>query len=126
MKTLINKTEEIGNKFIDEIIVPIAQAGKKIVIENNKYIQAFLTLKTAFLENKISTFLNFYSLLENLDKPLIYKKYYGLPKKLHSDELILSIKKLANLGILFIYNGTFAAEVINSKNDVSAFSLKKR
>ncbi len=59
MNSLINTIEEKGNHFIDKILIPLAKGGKNIFIDNNEIVKSFLTFKTAFMENKISQFVNF-------------------------------------------------------------------
>lgn len=58
MEKLINNIEKNGNEFIDNVLIPISKAGKYI-IKDTEYIKSFLILKSAFIENRISQFLNF-------------------------------------------------------------------
>ncbi|RXJ96002.1 hypothetical protein CRU94_05160 [Arcobacter sp. AHV-9/2010] len=203
MSKVINNIEEIGNQVIDELIIPIINGSKKTIIDDNKIIQLFLNIKTAYMENKISQFLNFlefenehkilsfitnltkkekvffvetinktidmddslqifilcqltksfkkngklnywekslyyninqiseddffnfYKVLENLEKPFNYKKSYGLEKTLHKDELILSIKKLENIGIISTARGAMGSnDIVNLEHNVTSFRFK--
>ncbi len=199
MENIVNNIEEVGNQMIDGFIIPILNGVKKIAIEDNIYIKSFITIKTAFMENKISQFLkyleyedendildfinnlnskekiffieiinktidmddrlqifilsqlmklyknngqlnywektlfyniksiseddflNFFNLIDELDKPLEFKKDYGLLKSLNNDEMILTIKKFENLGIISTSRGFFGGELINKKDDVSNY-----
>lgn len=55
----INTIDEVGDKFLETIIHPIAKGTWKLAVNDNKLSQAYLMLKTAFMENKISLFLNY-------------------------------------------------------------------
>lgn len=201
MENIVNNIEEVGNQMIDGLIIPILNGVKKIAIEDNIYIKSFITIKTAFMENKISQFLkyleykdeneilnfinnlnskekiffieiinktidmddrlqifilsqlmklyknngklnywektlfyniksiseddflNFFNLIDELDKPLEFKKYYGLLKKLHNDEMILTIKKFENLGIINTSKSAFESKIINNNDDVTSYKF---
>ncbi len=59
MNNFINNIEEKGNLFIDKILIPLAKGGKNIFIDNNEIVKSFLTFKTAFMENKLSQYIEF-------------------------------------------------------------------
>lgn len=201
MENIVNNIEKAGNQMIDGLIIPIAKGIKDIVIEDNIYIKSFLTIKTAFMENKISQFLkyleyedendildfinnlnskekiffievinktidmddslqifilsqlmklyknngqlnywektlfyniksiseddflNFFNLIDAFDKPLVLNGSYGLLKKLHNDEMILTIKKFENLGIINTSRGAFESKIINNNDDVTSYKF---
>lgn len=55
----INSIDEAGDQFLETIIEPIAKGTWKFAVNDNKLTQAYLMLKTAFMENKISLFLKY-------------------------------------------------------------------
>ncbi len=59
MENIIDKIEEKGNFIIDTILKPLVKGGKGIIIDDSKIIKSFLSLKTAFMENKLLSFLEF-------------------------------------------------------------------
>lgn len=59
MNNIIDYIEEKGNLFIDKILKPLAKGGKNILIDNNEVVKSFLTFKTAFMENKLSQYIEF-------------------------------------------------------------------
>lgn len=59
MKKIIDCIDENGNDFFDNIIVPIAKGTLQYTVNDTKVVQYFLTMKTAFMENKISQFLKY-------------------------------------------------------------------
>lgn len=63
----INSIDNEGENFLEKIIKPIARGSLKLVLSDNKIAQAYLTFKTAFMENKISTFLQYLSEKNNTD-----------------------------------------------------------
>jgi hypothetical protein len=65
MNNIINKIEENGNLFIDTILKPLAKGSKDILINDSKIAQSFLSLKTAFMENKLSQYLDFIDNTQN-------------------------------------------------------------
>lgn len=65
--TFITKIDTIGDQFLETIIKPIAKGALKLAINDTKLAQSYLTLKTAFMENKISIFLQYLSEKNNTD-----------------------------------------------------------
>lgn len=59
MDNFVNNIEVKGNLFIDKILKPLAKGGKNILIDNNEVVKSFLTFKTAFMENKLSQYIEF-------------------------------------------------------------------
>lgn len=59
MSNVIDFIDEKGNLFIDTILKPLAKGSKNILIDDNKIVKSFLTFKTAFIENKLSQFIEF-------------------------------------------------------------------
>lgn len=91
---VIDQIEESGNKFIDEILIPIAKGGTKILINDNRISQAYLTFKTAFIENKISLFLEH---LDIQDSNEISDFINGLKRDGEKEFFIESINKIIDL-----------------------------
>ncbi|MFH0708908.1 MAG: hypothetical protein V2A75_01760 [Pseudomonadota bacterium] len=65
--TFITKIDTIGDQFLETIIKPIAKGALNLAINDTKLTQSYLTLKTAFMENKISIFLQYLSEKNNID-----------------------------------------------------------
>lgn len=59
LNKFINTYNEIGNFLIDEMIIPLAKGTKNILIDNNEVIKSFLIFKTAFIEHKLSQYIEF-------------------------------------------------------------------
>lgn len=56
---IIDCIDKNGNDFLDNIIKPIAKGTLQYTVNDTKVVQYFLTMKTAFMENKISQFLKY-------------------------------------------------------------------
>ena len=69
MNNFINTIEEKGNFFIDNIIKPLAKGTKNILKDNNEVVKGILTLRTAFMENKLSLYIEFIN--QNSDEEII-------------------------------------------------------
>lgn len=65
MDKIIDKIEINGNLIIDTILKPLAKGSKDILINDSKIAQSFLSLKTAFMENKLSQYLDFINNTQN-------------------------------------------------------------
>lgn len=59
MNKFINAYDEMGNFLFDKFVIPLSKGSKNILIDNNEIIKSFLTFKTAFMENKLSQYLEF-------------------------------------------------------------------
>ena len=59
LNKFIDTYNEIGNFLIDEIVIPLSKGSKNILKDNNEVVKSFLTFKTAFMENKLSQYIEF-------------------------------------------------------------------
>lgn len=59
MNKIIDKIERNGNDFIDTILKPMVKCSKDILLNDSKVAQSYLSFKTAFMENKLSQYLEF-------------------------------------------------------------------
>lgn len=55
----INKPDKAGDEWIKNYLIPIAKGTVDFVVKDSKMAQGFLSLKTAFMEEKIAIFLNY-------------------------------------------------------------------
>ena len=66
LNKFIDTYNEVGNFLIDEIVIPLAKGGKNILTDNNEVVKSFFTLKTAFMENKLSQYIEFINQKEEI------------------------------------------------------------
>jgi len=55
----INKIDELGDLFIKNYLIPTIKGIGITVIEDNPSYKYFINIKTAFIENKLSVFIDF-------------------------------------------------------------------
>ena len=118
MSNIIDNIDEKGNFFIDNIIKPLAKGGKNIFIDNNEIIKSFLTFKTAFMENKLSQYIEFIN--QNQDEEII-----DFIEKLSSEEktfFIETINKVIDLDdSLQIYIMAYLTKQFKENNELNYY-----
>jgi hypothetical protein len=92
VEKFVEKTEELGNDFIDYIIIPFIRGTKHMLLDEAK-INYFLKFKTEYLEQKITLFISY--LKENNKDELI--DFVNTLKNKDKEFFILSINKVFEL-----------------------------
>lgn len=89
----INEVDKAGDELIEKILKPIAKGTADFVIKDNKLAQAFLSLKTAFMGNKIFLFLKYINDIEDEEAILFINELNSKEKKF----FIESVNKVIDL-----------------------------